>query len=44
MLVELIGKSLKGVVALAKNQGCLYMRSAVRREGVWYLRVELPPR
>lgn len=45
MIVELKGKSLKGVIALAKNQGCLpHTLSAVRRQGVWYLRVDLPPR
>ena len=46
MLVELVGKSITGVFALARNQGCTRVYSVVRRanEKVWRLRVELPPR
>lgn len=46
MLVELVGKSLKGVFTLAKNQGCIGFRSIVRRadDGLWRLRVMLPVR
>ena len=46
MLVELKGKSLRGVFALAKNQGCICIRSVVRRadDGLWRLRVVLPLR
>ena len=46
MLVELKGKSLKGVFALAKNQGCIGFRSLVRHpdDRLWRLRVDLPPR
>jgi len=46
MLVELKGKSLRGVFALAKNQGCIGFRSLVRRadNGLWRLRVMLPAR
>lgn len=44
MLVELVGKSLKGVFALAHNQGCIGFRSLVRRadDKLWRLRVVLP--
>jgi len=44
MLVELVGKSLKGVLALARNQGCVGFRSLVRRadDKLWRLRVILP--
>lgn len=46
MLVELVGKSLKGVFALAKAQGCVGYRSVVRRaeDGLWRVRVMLPAR
>jgi len=46
MLVELKGKSLRGVFSLAKNQGCIGFRSLTRRvdDGLWRLRVELPVR
>ena len=46
MLVELVGKSLRGVLALAKNQGCIGFRSLVRRreDKLWRLRVMLPVR
>ena len=43
MIVELVGKSVKGLFALAKNQGCKGFHSLVRREdGLWRLRVTLP--
>lgn len=44
MIVELVGKSLKGVFALARNQGCVGFRSLTRRpdDGLWRLRVNLP--
>jgi hypothetical protein len=44
MVVELVGKSLKGVFALARTQGCVGFRS-VRRyadDKLWRLRVILP--
>lgn len=44
MLVELKGKSLRGVFALARAQGCTIPRSLRRIAGVWILRVELPSR
>lgn len=46
MLVELVGKSLKGVFALSKNQGCIGFRSLTRRadDKLWRLRVMLPVR
>jgi len=45
VLVELVGKSLKGVFSLARNQGCIGFRSLTRRadDSLWRLRVELPP-
>ena len=44
MLVELVGGSLKGVFALARNQGCTRIRSLTRRadDKLWRLRVILP--
>lgn len=44
MLVELKGKSMKGLFALARNQGCIGFRSLTHRagEGFWRLRVVLP--
>lgn len=44
MVVELVGKSLKGVFALARNQGCTGFRSIKRRadDKLWRLRIILP--
>ena len=42
MIVELIGKSLTGVITLAKNQGATTVRAATKLDGLWRLRVELP--
>ena len=44
MLVELTGKSLKGVFALARNQGCTYVGSITYRkeDKLWRLAVILP--
>lgn len=44
MLVELVGRSFKGVMAMARAQGASMPRSATRRGGVWYVRVVLPVR
>lgn len=43
-LVELKGKSMKGVFALARNQGCVGFRSLTRRasDKLWRLIVVLP--
>ena len=45
MIVELKGKSLKGVFAMAHNQGCIAILTITKRagEGVWRLGVVLPP-
>ena len=45
MLVELVGKSLKGVFALAKNQGCTSILTITYRptDRLWRLGVVLPP-
>lgn len=44
MIVELKGKSLKGVFALARNQGCTAILTITRRatDGLWRLGVVLP--
>lgn len=46
MIVELKGKSLRGVFALARNQGVLAIRTITRRreDGLWRLGVILPVR
>lgn len=46
MIVELKGKSLKGVFALARSQGCTAILTITRRanEGIWRLGVVLPIR
>lgn len=45
MIVELKGKSLKGVFSLARNMGCTAVLTITKRagEGVWRLGVVLPP-
>ena len=45
MIVELKGKSLTGVFALAKNMGCTAVLTITKRagEGVWRSGVVLPP-